>query len=65
MSILRICLVLLQFVFMVVGLVYLIFSKDLPKIETITEIKLTNPMRIYSADEQLKDSEFQDLYHLS
>ena len=53
MSILRICLVLLQFVFMVVGLVYLIFSKDLPKIETITEIKLTNPMRIYSADEQL------------
>ena len=53
MSILRICLVLLQFVFMVIGLVYLIFSKDLPKIETITEIKLTNPMRIYSADEQL------------
>ena len=46
MSILRICLVLLQFAFMVIGLVYLIFSKDLPKIETITEIKLTNPMRI-------------------
>tara|TARA_B100001939_G_scaffold84496_1_gene72167 strand:+ start:212 stop:2629 length:2418 start_codon:yes stop_codon:yes gene_type:complete len=38
---------------MVVGMVYLIFSKDLPKIETITEIKLTNPMRIYSADNQL------------
>lgn len=29
------------------------FSKDLPKIETITEIKLTNPMRIYSEDNQL------------
>ena len=53
MSILRISLVLLQFIFMVVGMVYLIFSKDLPKIETITEIKLTNPMRIYSADNQL------------
>ena len=53
MSILRLSLVLLQFVFMVVGMVYLIFSKDLPKIETITEIKLTNPMRIYSADNQL------------
>jgi penicillin-binding protein 1A len=38
---------------MVVGMVYLIFSKDLPKIETITEIKLTNPMRIYSSDNQL------------
>ena len=35
------------------GLIYLIFSKDLPKIETITEIKLTNPMRIYSEDNQL------------
>ena len=34
-------------------MVYLIFSKDLPKIETITEIKLTNPMRIYSADNKL------------
>ena len=53
MSILRISLVLLQFIFMLVGMVYLIFSKDLPKIETITEIKLTNPMRIYSADNQL------------
>ena len=53
MSILRISLVLLQFVFMVIGAVYLIFSKDLPKIETITEIKLTSPMRIYSADNQL------------
>ncbi len=53
MSILRLSLVLLQFIFMVVGTVYLIFSKDLPKIETITEIKLTNPMRIYSADNQL------------
>ena len=53
MSILRISLVLLQFIFMVVGMVYLIFSKDLPKIETITEIKLTNPMRIYSSDNQL------------
>ena len=38
---------------MMTGLIYLIFSKDLPKIETITEIKLTNPMRIYSADNQL------------
>ena len=53
MSILRISLVLLQFIFMVMGAVYLIFSKDLPKIETITEIKLTSPMRIYSADNQL------------
>ena len=53
MSILRISLVLLQFVFMVIGAIYLIFSKDLPKIETITEIKLTSPMRIYSADNQL------------
>ena len=53
MSILRISLVLLQFIFMVIGAVYLLFSKDLPKIETITEIKLTSPMRIYSADNQL------------
>ena len=53
MPILRILLVLLQFIFMMTGLIYLIFSKDLPKIETITEIKLTNPMRIYSADNQL------------
>ncbi len=53
MSFLRICLVLLQFIFMMIGVVYLLFSKDLPKIETITEIKLTNPMRIYSSDNQL------------
>ena len=53
MSILRLSLVLLQFIFMVIGAVYLIFSKDLPKIETITEIKLTSPMRIYSADNKL------------
>ena len=53
MPILRICLVLLQFIFMITGIIYLIFSKDLPKIETITEIKLTNPMRIYSADDEL------------
>ena len=53
MPILRISLVLLQFIFMMTGLIYLIFSKDLPKIETITEIKLTNPMRIYSEDNQL------------
>ena len=38
---------------MMIGVVYLLFSKDLPKIETITEIKLTNPMRIYSTDNQL------------
>ena len=38
---------------MMIGVVYLLFSKDLPKIETITEIKLTNPMRIYSSDNQL------------
>ena len=38
---------------MMTGLIYLIFSKDLPKIETITEIKLTNPMRIYAEDNQL------------
>ena len=53
MPILRICLVLLQFIFMITGLIYVIFSKDLPKIETITEIKLTNPMRIYSQDNEL------------
>ena len=53
MPILRISLVLLQFIFMMTGLIYLIFSKDLPKIETITEIKLTNPMRIYAEDNQL------------
>ena len=53
MPILRICLVLLQFIFMMTGLIYVIFSKDLPKIETITEIKLTNPMRIYSQDNEL------------
>ena len=53
MPILRISLVLLQFIFMMTGLIYLMFSKDLPKIETITEIKLTNPMRIYSEDNQL------------
>jgi Membrane carboxypeptidase/penicillin-binding protein len=53
MTILRLFLLLLQFAFLFIGIIYLIFSRDLPKIETITEIKLTNPMRIYAADGQL------------
>ena len=53
MSILRLFLLLLQFAFLFIGIIYLIFSRDLPKIETITEIKLTNPMRIYAADGEL------------
>ena len=53
MTILRLFLLLLQFAFLFIGIIYLIFSRDLPKIETITEIKLTNPMRIYAADGEL------------
>ena len=53
MSILRIILLLLQSSFLIIGAIYLFLLKDLPKVETITEIKLTNPMRIYAADEQL------------
>ena len=53
MSILRLFLLLLQFVFLFVGVIYFIFSRDLPKIETITEIKLTNPMRIYASEGEL------------
>ncbi len=53
MSILRLFLLLLQFAFLFMGVIYFIFARDLPKIETITEIKLTNPMRIYSSDGEL------------
>ena len=53
MSILRLFLLLLQFAFLFIGVIYFIFSRDLPKIETITEIKLTNPMRIYASDNEL------------
>ena len=53
MSILRIILLLLQSSFLIIGAIYLFLLKDLPKVETITEIKLTNPMRIYAADKQL------------
>ena len=45
MSILRLFLLLLQFAFLFMGVIYFIFARDLPKIETITEIKLTNPMK--------------------
>ena len=53
MTILRLFLLLLQTAFLFIGIIYLIFSRDLPKIETITEIKLTNPMRIYASDGEL------------
>ena len=53
MSILRIILLLLQSSFLIIGAIYFFLLKDLPKVETITEIKLTNPMRIYAADKQL------------
>ena len=53
MSILRLFLLLLQFTFLFIGIIYFIFSRDLPKIETITEIKLTNPMRIYASNDEL------------
>ncbi len=53
MTILRFFLLLLQLAFLFIGIIYLIFSRDLPKIETITEIKLTNPMRIYASDGEL------------
>ena len=53
MSILRLFLLLLKFAFLFIGIIYFIFSRDLPKIETITEIKLTNPMRIYASDNEL------------
>ena len=53
MPILRLFLLLLQFAFLFIGVIYFIFSRDLPKIETITEIKLTNPMRIYASDNEL------------
>lgn len=53
MTILRIILLLLQSAFLFVGLIFFILLKDLPRIETISEIKLTNPMRIYASDEQL------------
>ncbi len=51
--ILRPLLILLQIFFILTGALYLSFSRDLPSVETITEIKLTNPMRIYTKDEKL------------
>ena len=51
--ILRPLLILLQIFFILIGALYLSFSRDLPSVETITEIKLTNPMRIYTKDEKL------------
>ena len=55
MSILRISLVLLQFIFMVIGAVYLLFSKDLPKIETITEIRVSRARAPRSRPSPAKD----------
>ena len=51
--ILRPLLILIQAAFILLGLIFLIFSRDLPSIQSITEIKLTDPMRIYTKDEKL------------
>ncbi len=51
--ILRPLLILIQATFILLGLIFLIFSRDLPSIQSITEIKLTDPMRIYTKDEKL------------
>jgi len=53
MRFLRIFLVLIQIGLLMLGLVFTFFSRDLPNIEIITEIKLTNPMRVYTKDEKL------------
>ena len=53
MLLLRYILVFLLASMSMLGGVFISFSQNLPKIETITEIKLTNPMRIYSADNKL------------
>lgn len=53
MRFLRIFLVFTQTALIILGLIFAFFSRDLPDIETITEIKLTNPMRVYTKDEKL------------
>ena len=53
MLLLRYILIFLLASMSILGSVFIFFSQNLPKIETITEIKLTNPMRIYSADNKL------------
>ena len=53
MRFLRIFLVVMQTGLLVLGLIFTFFSRDLPDIEIITEIKLTNPMRVYTKDEKL------------
>ena len=53
MRFLRIFLVLIQAGLLILGLIFTFFSRDLPDIEIITEIKLTNPMRVYTKDEKL------------
>ena len=50
---LRPLLIFIQAFLILVGTIFLIFSRDLPSIQTITEIKLTDPMRIYTKDEKL------------
>jgi penicillin-binding protein 1A len=50
---LRPLLIFIQASLILVGTIFLIFSRDLPSIQTITEIKLTDPMRIYTKDEKL------------
>ena len=52
MRFLRIFLVLIQAGLLILGLIFTFFSRDLPDIEIITEIKLTNPMRVYTKDEK-------------
>ena len=53
MRFLRIFLVFMQTGLLVLGLIFTFFSRNLPDIEIITEIKLTNPMRVYTKDEKL------------
>jgi len=53
MRFLRIFLVFMQTGLLVLGLIFTFFSRGLPDIEIITEIKLTNPMRVYTKDEKL------------
>ena len=53
MRFLRILLVIAQFGLAVLGFIVILFSRNLPDIDIITEIKLTNPMRIYTADNKL------------
>ena len=53
MRFLRIFLVVIQIGLLMLGLVFAFFSRNLPDIEIITEIKLTNPMRVYTKDKKL------------